>query len=52
MPLDFFVWAIKGGGRTIVLDTGFDAASAQRRNRVWLRSPIDALRASASSRRR
>jgi len=44
MPLDFFVWAVRGGGRTIVLDTGFDAASAQRRNRVWLRSPIDALR--------
>ncbi|MBU6498136.1 MAG: N-acyl homoserine lactonase family protein [Rhodospirillales bacterium] len=44
MPLDFFVWAVRGHGRTIVLDTGFDAASAVRRNRVWLRSPIDALR--------
>ena len=43
MPLDFFVWAIKGEGRTIVLDTGFDAASAQRRNRTWIRSPIAAL---------
>jgi len=49
MPLDFFVWAIRGaneaaGGRTVVLDTGFDAAAAQRRGRVWLRSPMDALR--------
>ena len=44
MPLDFFVWAIRGGGHTIVLDTGFDAASAQRRNRTWLRSPMNALR--------
>ena len=44
MPLDFYVWAIRGGGRTIVLDTGFDAASAARRNRTWLRSPLDALR--------
>ena len=43
MPLDFFVWAIRGGGRTIVVDTGFDAASAARRNRTWLRSPIEAL---------
>ncbi len=44
MPLDFFVWAIRGNGRMIVLDTGFDAASAARRNRTWLRSPLDALR--------
>ncbi len=44
MPLDFFVWAIRGEGRTIVLDTGFDEASAKRRGRVWLRSPIDAFR--------
>jgi len=43
MPLDFFVWVIRGGGRTIVLDTGFDAASAAARNRKWLRSPIAAL---------
>lgn len=44
MPLDFFVWAIRGEGRTIVLDTGFDAASAARRNRTWIRSPLEALR--------
>ena len=44
MPLDFFVWAIRGEGRTIVLDTGFDEASAKRRNRTWVRSPMDALR--------
>ena len=44
MPLDFFVWAIRGGGRTIVLDTGFDAAAAARRGRTMLRSPLDALR--------
>lgn len=43
MPLDFFVWVVKGGGRTILLDTGFDADSAKRRERSWIRSPIDAL---------
>ena len=43
MPLDFFIWVIRGQGRTIIFDTGFDQASAQRRNRIWLRSPIDAL---------
>ena len=27
-PLDFYVFAIKGGGRTIVMDTGFNPVSA------------------------
>ena len=30
MPLDYYVWAIVGGGRTWVLDTGFDAAMAAK----------------------
>ena len=34
MPLDFYIWAIRGEGRTIVLDTGFDAASGKRRGRA------------------
>lgn len=45
MPLDYYIWAVRGGGRTIVLDTGFDAASADRRGRAYQRSPIDALKA-------
>lgn len=36
MPLDFFVWVIKGGGRTIMLDTGFDRTEAGRRGREVL----------------
>ncbi|MEX0696991.1 MAG: N-acyl homoserine lactonase family protein [Dongiaceae bacterium] len=43
MPLDFYVWAIRGAGRTIVLDTGFDEASGRRRDRELIRSPIAAL---------
>lgn len=36
MPMDFFVWAVVGKDRTYVIDTGFDAATAKRRNRkVW-----------------
>ena len=31
MPLDYFVWAIVGGGRTIVVDTGFDGTMAKKR---------------------
>ena len=28
-PLDFFVFAIRGGGRTIVMDTGFNPESRE-----------------------
>ena len=31
MPLDYFVWAIRGNGRTWVLDTGFSAEVARQR---------------------
>jgi len=33
MPLDYFVWAIVGEGRTIVVDTGFDGPMAKKRQR-------------------
>jgi glyoxylase-like metal-dependent hydrolase (beta-lactamase superfamily II) len=33
MPLDYYVWTIQGGGRTFVLDTGFDAAMGAARGR-------------------
>jgi glyoxylase-like metal-dependent hydrolase (beta-lactamase superfamily II) len=33
MPLDFYVWTIRGPGLTLVLDTGFDAAAAAARGR-------------------
>lgn len=45
MPMDYFVWAIRGGGRTVVVDTGFNHATAERRGRAILRDPGDALRA-------
>jgi len=41
MPLDFFVWAIVGGGRTFILDTGCDETVARRRGRQILR-PVGA----------
>jgi glyoxylase-like metal-dependent hydrolase (beta-lactamase superfamily II) len=43
MPLDYFIWAIVGAGRTIVVDTGFGAAEAERRGRELLCLPKDAL---------
>lgn len=34
MPIDYFVWAIVGTTRTIMVDTGFDAAMAHQRGRT------------------
>jgi glyoxylase-like metal-dependent hydrolase (beta-lactamase superfamily II) len=44
MPLDYYVWAIKGGGRSWVLDTGFDAAMAARRGRELIRPVGEGLK--------
>jgi glyoxylase-like metal-dependent hydrolase (beta-lactamase superfamily II) len=44
MPLDYFVWLIRGGGREIVVDTGFSAAMAAKRQRDHLRCPSEGLR--------
>ena len=43
MPLDYFVWLIRGEGREIVVDTGFSAAVAARRQRDHLRCPTQGL---------
>jgi glyoxylase-like metal-dependent hydrolase (beta-lactamase superfamily II) len=42
-PMDFFVWVIRNAERTIIVDTGFDAAEAKRRGREVLQSPAAAL---------
>lgn len=44
MPLDYFVWLVRGGGREIVVDTGFSAAMAAKRQRQHLRCPTEGLR--------
>jgi glyoxylase-like metal-dependent hydrolase (beta-lactamase superfamily II) len=44
MPLDYFVWLIRGAGREIVVDTGFSAATAAKRGREHLRCPTEGLR--------
>jgi glyoxylase-like metal-dependent hydrolase (beta-lactamase superfamily II) len=43
MPLDYFVWLIRGAGRELVVDTGFSAATAARRQRNHLRCPTEGL---------
>jgi glyoxylase-like metal-dependent hydrolase (beta-lactamase superfamily II) len=41
--MDYFVWIVRNAERTIVVDTGFDAPEAQKRNREILRTPAEAL---------
>ena len=43
MPLDYFVWLIRGEGREIVVDTGFSAPMAAKRQRDHLRCPAEGL---------
>lgn len=40
MPMDYFVWLIRGEGREIVVDTGFNAAVAAKRGRR-ITLPVD-----------
>jgi glyoxylase-like metal-dependent hydrolase (beta-lactamase superfamily II) len=44
MPLDYFVWLVRGAGRELLVDTGFSAAMAARRGREHLRCPTQGLR--------
>ncbi len=41
--LDYFVWLIRGGGRDILVDTGFNEAASKERSRKLTINPIDAL---------
>jgi glyoxylase-like metal-dependent hydrolase (beta-lactamase superfamily II) len=43
MPLDYFVWLVRGEGRDLLVDTGFNAAAAARRQRQLLRPVAEAL---------
>jgi glyoxylase-like metal-dependent hydrolase (beta-lactamase superfamily II) len=43
MPMDYFMWVIRGEGRVIVVDTGFNAEVAAKRKRIFLRCPVAAL---------
>jgi glyoxylase-like metal-dependent hydrolase (beta-lactamase superfamily II) len=44
MPLDYFVFVIRGNGRVLLLDTGFSAEVAAARGRQFLRCPTEGLR--------
>jgi glyoxylase-like metal-dependent hydrolase (beta-lactamase superfamily II) len=42
--MDYYMWLVRNAERTVVVDTGFNAAAAARRKREFLRSPGEALR--------
>ena len=41
--MDYFFWLLRGAGRTILVDTGFDPEVGLRRGRTCLWPPVDAL---------
>ena len=43
MPIDYYVWVIRGEGRLFVVDTGFGQKIASQRGRTLLRSPVESL---------
>ncbi len=43
LPMDYFVWLVRGGGRIILFDTGFNETRAKARKRKLIRSPVDGL---------
>ncbi len=43
--MDYFVWFLKCGAETILVDTGFTAEAARQRGRTHLRCPIESLHA-------
>jgi glyoxylase-like metal-dependent hydrolase (beta-lactamase superfamily II) len=44
-PLDYFVWAVVGGGKTFVVDTGFDEAAGKKRHRTLFKPVREGLSA-------
>ena len=44
IEMAYYFWVLRGGGETILVDTGFDPTVGARRGRTCLCPPIDALR--------
>jgi glyoxylase-like metal-dependent hydrolase (beta-lactamase superfamily II) len=43
MPMDYYLWAIRGGGCLVLVDTGFNMDMAVKRHRTLLRTPSAGL---------
>ncbi len=44
MPMDYFIWVIRDDKRLLLVDTGFNQDMADKRHRILLRRPVDALK--------
>ena len=44
MPLDYYIWVIRGHGRLVVVDTGFGKDAAKERHRTLLHEPAALLK--------
>ena len=44
VAMDYFVWALRGDGRTVVVDVGYGREEGERRGRTFLRCPTEGLR--------
>lgn len=42
--VDYYFWVLRSNQRVIVIDTGYDAEVARRRERIVLHDPVDMLR--------
>lgn len=45
MPLDYYVWVVRNAARTVVVDTGFNAAAADKRGRTLVHPVAEGLAA-------
>ena len=45
MPMDYYLWVVRGQERLFLVDTGFNADMAAKRKRTLLRRPAEALAA-------
>ena len=43
MPMAYYIWVIRGDGRVVVVDCGFNAEVAARRGRTLLQTPAEVL---------
>lgn len=42
--MDYFIWVLRNGSKTILVDTGYDTQEGERRNRPIQTSPVDMVR--------
>ena len=43
LAMDYFLWAVRDGRRTVVIDVGYGRAEGEARGRTFLRGPDEAL---------